>query len=324
MAQAQAWTEGPIPAGWQRGPAPTTPPPPTASIGPAMPGTAQPDLLNEAAQDKGPTYDEVMKHPRLGMQAIGRVLKREASDPRTWLTLAAMYFGPKAMNTVGPIIARAARSAGTSIAEAPIPAIRNADPDLVSIASPRAGAILRKAQQLADRYAPETPAAHAPTAPGYDRYMPNATAPPSAPLETAPSSTPAPTGPPAPAAPGESPAVGKFPIQKALNELAIQARRQGATLTEAESQAAAGLMHSHGVSATEAVKTVVALKAAPPGLSTEEASNYAALRAQGKPHNAAMAAIQQMRTLREKFGLPSGEQVTDAVTQRNATGKWPE
>lgn len=173
-----------------------------------------------------------------------------------------------------------------------------------------------------------------PSAEGYDRYMPNTSAASpsavaSAPPETvaAPSNTPAPIDRPAPAAPAESPRVAaqKFSPQKALNELAIQARRQGTTLTAEETQAAVGVMQAHGVSAADAVKTLATMKGIPTSLtlSPEEATQYLALRSAGKSGGQAEAAILQLRQLAK--GLPTTAEVQDSVPGQHArgvTGKW--
>lgn len=138
--------------------APVKSPHPEAQIGPAMRGTAIPF---PAQEDQGPTYDDLIRDPKGTILTLGRMLGKEASDPKNWLTIAAMYFGPKAIGYAMPKISAA-------MANVEVPSIRNADPDLVGLASPRAAHVLRVAQRVAGKGgAPEAPVA-APTASSAD------------------------------------------------------------------------------------------------------------------------------------------------------------
>jgi hypothetical protein len=121
---------------------------------------------------------------------------------------------------------------------------------------------------------------------------------------------------------------GQQSVSWVQSDLGIAARRQGVTLSDAESTAAETLMRDHGVSANEAVQTVGQLQAkrTPSGLtlSPEEASQFDALKQQGQSGAQAEAAILKLRTLAKKLKTPSSDQVTDAVKRRNETGRWDE
>lgn len=100
---------------------------PEARMGAAdnsVPGMAWP------ADPNGVTLQDLRHHPVEAMQQIGANVKQEASDPRTWLALAAGYFGPKAFPLAKPLILRAANS----------PAVRTAAAATVKAGATGAGA----------------------------------------------------------------------------------------------------------------------------------------------------------------------------------------
>lgn len=146
-----------------------------ARMSAATPGTALPafEVPNDAAFIRSfglrgaagidVTLNELKDHPIESMQKIGVALKRDATDPTVWLGLAAAYFGPKVFKLALPTVMRAVKSAGQSAGRVASAAVDAADADLVSIASPRAGAALKKAQQAKDALKARSVAAEATT-----------------------------------------------------------------------------------------------------------------------------------------------------------------
>jgi hypothetical protein len=299
--------------------------------------------ISAPPEDRPVTLGDLREDPGKALARIGTILKKDASDPRLWLGLAASYFAPKIFNAAGPIVARGATAAMKTAGGA----IDALDPDLVSIASPRAGAVLKKAQQVRDYMArPPAPA------------EPPVAAPATSPVAAAPASTAAPvpdTPPPPPvtaspvspasvspappsARPDSAGATLDLPLAQRTkgqqsptwlqSDLGIAARRHGLKLSAPEYAAAESLMREHGVSANEAVQTVGQLQATrtPSGLtlSPEEASQVQALKQQGQSGAQAEAAILKLRALAKKLKTPSSTAVTDAVAKRNATGRWDE
>jgi hypothetical protein len=120
--------------------------------------------------------------------------------------------------------------------------------------------------------------------------------------------TPPPAGPPPSPVPAGSPVVAAPPAtaanypQKFLNEVAIQARRQGVTLTDADYQAAR-VLTQQGKTAAEAVAQIAPPVVPKPRLTSAEASTYMRLRASGKTDAEAKAAIEAARTFQDQFGL---------------------
>lgn len=53
------------------------------------------------------TLHDLKQDPREAMARIGRILKKDVTDPKLWMGLGAMYFGAKAFNVAAPMIARA-------------------------------------------------------------------------------------------------------------------------------------------------------------------------------------------------------------------------
>jgi hypothetical protein len=127
------------------------------------------------------------------------------------------------------------------------------------------------------------------------------------------------------------------------SDLALVAKRARLTLTEAEYSQAEQLVRQ-GRTPAQAVAQIQlarppaeatpAPQAPQPEPSQPAASNipstpdevlaYGKLRHMGKTHQQAMKAIEQQRALAGQFGSPTPAQVRERVTERNATGRWPD
>ena len=77
------------------------------SAAPAPPGGPR---LAPPGPDEPVTLAELMANPREAIGRMGGILKKDVSDPKLWLGLAASYFGPKVFSRAAPMVARAARS----------------------------------------------------------------------------------------------------------------------------------------------------------------------------------------------------------------------
>lgn len=268
-----------------------------------------------------------------------------AAHPQTLTDVASLLLSPTdATRGVGIAVLQKAVAA---LKAAPAAAIRTAaaagdlvHPDVIGAVSPRAGKVVEMAQRLRAKLpesaatvpeaiaAPVAPAASAPAAPAH----------PPAPVArtTAPESiaAPAPSGPPPVTLPEGTtvpPATAQYYPQKFLNEVALQAKRQGVSLSDGEYAVAHGLTEQ-GASAAEAVRQIGATRAAtaPPATSAapklklagQEQREYLRLRNQGLTHQQAEDLIVSQRALSGSLNLPSGEQVRQSVAERNASGKW--
>jgi len=227
------------------------------------------------------TLGDWMDNPMSAAQRAGRVLKNDLTDPRMWAGLAASVIVPRVAGAVAPALASGAQAIGRGAMKAGGAAL-DVSPDLVGIASPRAGNMLRTAQRARDAI----------TARG--------AAPAEAPSPAAPASTPAPAGPPPPSVPAESrPAMSP---QRLQNELGLAARRAQVKLSEPEYQQAAELVKG-GQAPADAVQAVAQKQAPRPHLSGPEVQLYLKLRASGKSDADAVAALTAMRAMNERFGL---------------------
>lgn len=283
---------------------------------------------------------------------IGAILKKDASDPRTWASLAAAYFIPKVANAAVPLAAKAAAAmkGATGVME----------PGDIGIISPRLGRVADLAQRVKNAAAQSAPPQSAPAPQPAAPAAPPAEAPPGAtypsptevsPLEltralkiarqqqaaTSPAETPGagetppPPGPPAetapPTPPPSSPAphptrtAGQMSPTAIQSDLGIAARRMGVKLPPAsEAAAQAEALVRQGASIEDAVKATAApvkLK-----LSSAESQAYMTFRKQGMSGKEALEAVQSMRSFADRFGLPSNRSVSDAVKARNETGRW--
>ncbi len=134
------------------------------------------------------TLGDLMKDPKAAMLKIGANVGKEATDPKTWVALAASYFGPKMMGAVMPVVGRAAAAAGSADVAGTVK-----DLATLGIGDSRVSAGLRLATRLGKIMQPnEAPVEPAPLSEqasyeryhrmasnSYDRYMPNVGAEPS-------------------------------------------------------------------------------------------------------------------------------------------------
>lgn len=145
----------------------------------------------------------------------------------------------------------------------------------------------------------------------------------------------------APSAPTPS-AAPRWSPQQVRNEVGLAMRRAQMNLTETQRLEADRLVRQ-GASPAEAVQQVAAASpaasaatttpapAAPATttapaklhLSAAEQPVYSQLRLAGKTHEEAAAAIEQLRALAQKLGMPSSETVRTTTAARNAKGRWP-
>jgi hypothetical protein len=152
------------------------------------------------------TLEDLKDDPMGSMQRIGAMIKRDVSDPKTWVAAAAMYFGPKVFKSLVPAVSQAAVKASVAARRGVAIAREVPVSDAVGIVSPRAGKAMEVAQRMRDavtRASSAAPAEAGPVAPS----------PPAAPPPEA----------PAPSESAPSPA-GKSP-QQVLNEAALARRR---------------------------------------------------------------------------------------------------
>jgi len=230
------------------------------------------------------TLGDLMDSPVEAVTRIGALLKRDASDPKTWLTLVGAYFGPKVMNRMMP-------SLGNSLLKGAEQVGRVRMNPGVSVKMSPMGVALRPSFGFS--LAPSAEAAPAPPT----IAMPAPVAP-----EAVPTAIPAPAGPrtineamqaaiaklkPAAAEPTPAPEVAPAkPAGAALNE--VQAAVKGAKikLTAAETKTAMEMVQ------------------------------------RGRSPSEALDAIQQLREFQQKFNTPSSEAVRSAVKARNAAGEW--
>lgn len=147
------------------------------------------------------TLGDLLDNPRDAIGRIGQNLTQDVTDPKTWLSVAAAYFGPKVMRMAGPTIAAnlgAAREAASAPADALLGAAMKrfgADPDALALQTTRlrlqtARARTRIAEMKADM-APAGQAAAA-TSPAAATPAPSSPAAPSAAPPSAVPSAPAP------------------------------------------------------------------------------------------------------------------------------------
>lgn len=153
--------------------------------------------------------------------------------------------------------------------------------------------------------------------------------PPTSPMAAVPVAPPAPAG-PAAAAPDAVPApearvTPPFYEQKALNELAIMARRAKITLSPADYQAGLRLMKEGGVSADTAIGTLTQQRIAPaaaaevPKLTAAEMVQAQKWKAAGATDDQIMQRVQLSRALTSATGTPTPEEAASAMRTLKAT-----
>lgn len=175
------------------------------------------------------------------------------------------------------------------------------DPDAIGIIAPRASNGMKVAQKFGSVYTKAKESVDA-TASG-------------APETAAAGGTPAPPGPPSPAA-----SASAMSPQRVMNELAIQARRQGVQLSAQDYEVAKQAV-GQGVSPTEAVAALKQTAQQTPAGSMSQA--YTQLRSAGKTHDQAMTEIRTQEKLAKTLKTPSSEEVVKRVQYRNEHGRWP-
>lgn len=271
------------------------------------------------------TLGDLMENPGESMRKIGASLKRDATNPKVWLALAASYFGPKAYRMAAPVVARAV-DAASRLRVAPGKAAESFGPTRV----------------LARSVYVEPPTPEA-TVPGFQRYMPNTG-----------SATPAPSAAPPAAPAAASPAPPVPPVARAPRTSAPQpppaasqlARMKGA-LTDEEALAVDGLVRQ-GVAREDALAAVQHYRAtsgaaapapspAPPSqrapaapkpvgkfpATKAEATEYQRLLSRGMSDADAKALVVQQRQFVASTGLPSPAKAERTRNARNRTGRWP-
>lgn len=132
-----------------------------ASNAPMPPPTPPPvgnPTMHAPTGNEPVTLGDLKEDPIGSMQRIGSLLKKDATDPKLWMGLAASYFGSKALPFVMPAIARSMSSVGRGVK-----AVGGVlEPGDIGIVSPRLG----RAADLAGRVrgAMQPPASPVPTA----------------------------------------------------------------------------------------------------------------------------------------------------------------
>jgi hypothetical protein len=182
------------------------------------------------------TVQDIEDDPRAAFAKMGALLKRDLSNPRTWVMAAAAYFGPKVVDSIIPIAREAAAGPATAAPAAPSApsmlsrmgtALKTAGPDLIGMISPRAGKALDVARSAAEGYRATAPE-------GAPAEMPAAAPAPASPSTAA----PAPTRPAAQPVP--APVVAKLKLTteefRAVNELVKQGYPLKAVLEQLQQQ----------------------------------------------------------------------------------------
>jgi hypothetical protein len=103
------------------------------------------------------TLGDLIDNPVGSFQQIGRILGRDATDPKLWMTLALQYFGPKVLPYVGPAIGGALRAGGRGAIRGTAAVGDLVAPDVIGVVSPRLGRAVDVAQRLRTGLTPVTP-----------------------------------------------------------------------------------------------------------------------------------------------------------------------
>lgn len=300
-------------------------PPAPPHMSAAVPGTAFPGDPNAMRV----TYDDMIRDPKGSIQKIGQIVKRDVSDPRLWLGLAASYFGPKVFSAVAPTVARAASSTMSTAGELATPEMAK-DLGITALGGSRVEAGLRIADRVRSAFgggAKEAPAAPSPAAPAVDISDVSAAA--RAARAARFGSEPAPQ--PAPAA--APPTTGARTLNDAMAE-AIAARRptspagtSAAPAPPAPPPASAQTTVPPPAAAPAAplLKAAAALKQA--GYSEPEVAQAVKWLQQGKSSAEVVKRIEAARAATSGSSpfanLPTDLDVARDVATRNASGKWP-
>lgn len=254
-----------------------------------------------SADPNGVTLQDLRDHPVEAMHQIGANVKQEASDPRTWLALAAAYFGPKAYPLAKPLILRAANSPAVRIAAAR--ALTAGAAGAGAYVGGPGGAVAGTALgELVGGFIRPSAAAAAPevvSAPGYPRGG-TTTAPPIG--ETPPAAAPAVDE----FTVARSARSNALPDQKALNEAAIAARQAAYQARQAAAANPDAIVPASGKQHFTAPEWAAFRELRARGLGLEEAATGA--RAAGQ--------------LARQLGGATDAEVAAAVKHRGVTGKW--
>ena len=308
--------------------------------------SAQQELANDLAAVRGSsaavirapketepvTLGELMDNPVEAMQRIGTLLKRDASDPKTWFTLVGMYLGPKVMNRVmpnlGTSLMRGAEQVGR-IRMSPSLQIKpgmggiTVKPSLGLSLAPRAAAtpempIPAPAAEVTPP-APPIPSAP-PTGPRtINAAMEEAIAKAQAAKGTASAATPSTIQATTPVTNAPIPVGRVAAIQRAQRIPFSEAAR---IAQEEANASAAPVAVTSPVKATSDLLTKATSNKLK--LTAAEVKTGADLIRAGKTPSEALDAIQAMRTFAQKFGLPASAEVKAVVKERNAAGEWGE
>lgn len=311
--------------GWKWADAPSTAVPGEPHMSASAPFSALPPNQSELQLSTSPETYKKLSDPLIrptGVDAIDSL-----TSPIN-LALGAMMGAGPAMRLVKGAVAGLTDRVGSVAAG-----------KLLKLVTP---SLLKKPAELVDLLSelgkgPEAPPA-APPAPTAVAPAPAAppsapvgapAAPPTSPMAAAPVAQPAPAG-PAAAAPEAVPApearvTPPFYEQKALNELAIMARRAKITLSPADYQAGLRLMKDGGVSADTAIGTLTQQRIAPvaaptaPELSPAEMVQAQKWKAAGATDDQIMQRVQLSRVLTSATGTPTPEEAAAAMRTLKAT-----
>lgn len=250
------------------------------------------------------TLGELLDNPTEAIGRIGSILQKDATNPKTWLTLATAYFGPKVVGKAMPVLGTALMQAGRGV-KATTGAMGRGlaatgdviSPDVVGIYSPRVANAMRAAQAMrgAARGTEPTPVAPMPMQPGPVR--------PPIQVEALPEAMPAPVAHPGPRTINEAmaeavaKAQAKKPLATAMNEVQAATKTAKVKLTATETKTAMDLVRE-GRTPQDALDVVVAMRS-PTSAAAELAKRF------GTPSDASVAeqvSAANARTTRAKGG----------------------
>jgi hypothetical protein len=288
------------------------------------------------------TLGDLRDDPMGSLQRIGGLLKQDVTDPKTWLSLAAAYFGPKvagpAAEFVGSVpsaVAAGARGLGGLAVRGTAAVGDVVSPDVIGVVSPRIGRAVDVAQRVRNAAAAAAPVTAPPVVAPAAPTAPVSAPPVAAPVAGPGASPPVVPVPPAASGTPQSPPSSPTPSAAAVptpvwlrsptalqSELGIQARRAGVQLTEPQYQRAESLVRTEGQLPADAVR-LVASELHPP-IAAAAVSRFGDLKARGLSDEAALAQIRAEQDLATRLGTPSTADVQAAVAARNTSGRWPE
>ncbi len=98
--------------------------------------------ISAEPEDRPVTLGDLRDDPGNAISRIGTILKKDVSDPRLWIGLAASYFAPKMLDTALPIVARAAANTKAVVGELATPSMAK-DLGITALGDSRVNAGLR-------------------------------------------------------------------------------------------------------------------------------------------------------------------------------------